>query len=72
MTHRLDEGALKLLTRTLNERFGEPLKSVPYEAPKEQIVEMAIAACEGCGGMPTVEGDTCTQCGMMPQAIARG
>jgi hypothetical protein len=58
MTAKLNEAAVKDITKTLQERFGSPLQ--------ETLIVTEGMTCRACGGMMVLEGDTCTRCGKMP------
>lgn len=51
-----------MLSRSLNERFGEPLVGL-------RLNESAGMTCDGCGGLLEMTGDTCSQCGMMQASL---
>ena len=52
---------LDLIRRSIQERFGDPL----IDAGSEALTEAPVPFCEGCGCMMQLEGETCSQCGMM-------
>lgn len=62
MLRSLDDTMALMLSRSLNERFGEPLVGL-------RLHESAGMTCPGCGGLMEVTGDTCTQCGLMQAAL---
>lgn len=66
MTNRLDELTAQELAQVLNERFGDTINAVTPECDKCDGEKLK---CKKCGGMLNVNGDVCTQCGMMPEAI---
>lgn len=51
-----------MLSRSLNERFGEPLVG-------HTLSESLGATCAECGGLMEITEDSCTQCGMMQATL---
>ena len=65
MPRSLDDTMALMLSRSLNERFGEPLTGV-------RLQEAPARTCQDCDGLLEMTGDTCTRCGAMPATIERG
>jgi hypothetical protein len=73
MARKLNETALKAIADVLTERFGDPIgnmdgdgQGVPSSNKKKDMGNRGFGAesC-GCGGMMEMDGECCSQCGMM-------
>lgn len=62
MPRTLDDKMALMLSRSLNERFGEPLTGI-------KLQEASVRTCQACDGLLEMAGVTCTRCGAMSQTI---
>lgn len=63
MQRSLDDTMALMLSRSLNERFGESLVVI-------RLQETPVGTCGKCDGLLEIAGDVCTQCGNMDEQLS--